>query len=194
MTAESDEEDSSRPTVLLTGHAGALIPCAGVTAAFAGRASARMHRESLAQRTTTTRVVVGRETAASPGPCESRCSSKSVSRWSSAASRGTRSAAAARSSACPPSRGCPEQAAQDTHRAPLAEHGNNVRGCHPASMQTRKQASAGPTRDAWFGTRGPVAPGCCFSAERSSAPGQAFWRGRGSALGPRCRSRTTASS
>jgi len=56
-------------------------------------------------RTTSTRLVVGRETAASPGPRESWSSSKSVSRCRSAAFRGRASAAAACSSACPSSRG-----------------------------------------------------------------------------------------
>ena len=40
--------------------------------------------------------------------------------------------------------------------------GATVRDCHAAPMQSRKQASAGPTRDAWFATPGPVAAGCCL--------------------------------
>jgi hypothetical protein len=102
-------------------------------------------------RTTTTRLVVGRETAESPGPCESRCSSKSVSRCSSGASRGKASAAVERSSACPHRADDREQA--DAHIARRGRSmGATVRGCHAAPMQSRKQASAGPTRDAWFAT------------------------------------------
>ena len=94
-------------------------------APFPGEHQPRRRRGSQVLRTTSTRLVVGRETAESPGRCESRCSSKSVSRCGSAASRGKASAAAERSSACPPSRDDPEQAAPHTHRAPRAEHGSN---------------------------------------------------------------------
>jgi hypothetical protein len=62
------------------------------------------------------------------GPCESRCTSKSVSRCSSAASRGKASAAAERSSACSPSGGSPgASGAAHTSRAG-AEHGSNSQG------------------------------------------------------------------
>ena len=36
--------------------------------------------------------------------------------------------------------------------------GATVRSCHAAPMQSRKQASAGSTRDAWFATVPIVAP------------------------------------
>ena len=61
------------------------------------------HRSAFIE-TRTTCLVVGRETAASPGPSESRCGSKLVSRCSSAASRGKAAAGASRSGACRPSR------------------------------------------------------------------------------------------
>jgi len=35
--------------------------------------------------------------------------------------------------------------------------GATVRGCHATPIQSRKQASAGPTRDTWFATRGAMA-------------------------------------
>ena len=45
-----------------------------------------------------------------------------------------------------------EQAAPYTHRAPRAGHGSNSQGPPLRSDAISKQASAGPTRDAWFAT------------------------------------------
>jgi LD-carboxypeptidase N-terminal domain len=81
---------------------------------------------------TSTRLVVGRETAASPG------SGDPVLAHFRANDR--------------------KQAAPHTHRAPRGEHGSNGQGLPRRAMQSRNQASAGPTRDAWFTTHSAVLP------------------------------------
>ena len=108
------------------------------------------------ERTTTTRLGVGRETAASLGPCESRCSSKSVSRCSSAASRGQASAAGGRIQCLPTFARMTESKRRRTHIARRGRSmGATVRGCPAAPMQSRERASASSTGDAWFATAGP---------------------------------------
>ncbi len=110
-----------------------------------------------------TRLVVGRETAESPGPCESRCSSKSASRCSSGAFNGQASAAAERSSACPPSGRMTRSKRGRAHIVRRERSmGAIIRGCHAAPVQSGKQASAGPARDASFATVAfttPLGPG-----------------------------------
>jgi hypothetical protein len=100
---------------------------------------------TLLKRTTTTRFVLGRETSASPGPCGSRCSSKSLSRgsWLCEAKHQPRPSDPVRAHDRVDDR---EQAAR-THFARRSS-GATVRGCDAAPMQCRKQTCAGSTRDA----------------------------------------------
>ena len=116
--------------------------------------------ERLLSWTTSTRLVVGRETAASPGRCESRCSSKSVSRCSSAASGGKASAAAGAIQCLPTFARMTASKRRGTHIARRGRSlGSTVRSCHAAPMQSRKQASAGSTRDESFATRARTSRG-----------------------------------
>jgi len=118
---------------------------------------------SLLEGTIFTRLVVGRETAVSPGPCESRCSSKSVSKWSSAASSGKALSAAERCSACPLRADDSEQAAPHIRRAPRAEHGSNIRAARPrrCNLESRRP----PAR---HGTRGSPRTESCFGVSRAT--------------------------
>jgi hypothetical protein len=90
---EADSLPTSRSRSVAIVHLAAQFPAGprrrgpiAAPAASTGSAKRMQFDPALSRWTTTTRLVVGRETAASPGPWESRCSSKSVSRCSSAAS------------------------------------------------------------------------------------------------------------
>jgi hypothetical protein len=99
---------------------------------------------SLPVRTTSTRLVLGRETAGSPGRCESLCSWRSVSRCSSAASRG-KASTSGRAIQCLPT--FARMTASKRCRTHIARRGRSmgatVRGCHAASMRSRKMSFPG---------------------------------------------------
>ena len=72
--------------------------------------------------------------------------------------------------------------------------GATVRGCHAAPMQSRKQASAGPTRDAWFATNGSAnLARTARSLSRGSTRRTPPCRHRGRRHGPHYPSRASAS-
>ena len=55
--------------------------------------------------------------------------------------------------------------------------GATVRGCYAAPMQSRKQASAGPTRDAWFATNAITPPGPRRRSHSGTDPDAALSQG-----------------
>ena len=95
-----------------------------------------------------TRPVVGRETVASPGPCESRCSSKVGVEVQRRCFR-RQSISRGRAIQCLPT--FARMTGSKRRRIHVARRGRSmgarVRGRHAAPMQSRKQASAGPILD-----------------------------------------------
>jgi hypothetical protein len=94
--------------------------------------------------TWTTRLVVARQTAASPGRCESRCSSNLVSRSSTTASRG-KASSRGRGIPCLPTVARMTGSQRRAHTAPRVEYGSSSQEL-PRARRCKLKSRRPPTR------------------------------------------------